>query len=149
MERVKNLRSAIVPGLISGGIDEAERARRWRHLTDCYYAQQFSQYPRRYLTPESPPEHLLETVQALWEDLTDEYPVLGPWRLVLEVGPAIDVAPERVRTDSDPLLKQLQKTLQAMLEREIEEHQPAGREQRHDRRRTATPRSLESSLSES
>ena len=42
--RVKNLRSAILPDMVRGNVDDAERSRRWRQLADVYLAQQVSAY---------------------------------------------------------------------------------------------------------
>ncbi len=87
--RVKRLRSAIFPDILKGELDEPEKERRWRQLAMCYYAQALSLYPSDYITPDSPPEHLLETVERFEEDLTDVARVHRPMRAVIEVCPAL------------------------------------------------------------
>jgi predicted ABC-type transport system involved in lysophospholipase L1 biosynthesis ATPase subunit len=47
--RVKRLRSAILPDMIKGDLDEAEKARRWRLLEDADLAQQLYHYPPNYV----------------------------------------------------------------------------------------------------
>ncbi len=97
--RVKNLRTAILPDMIDGDLTEDERARRWRQLTDCYYAQQMLHYTRDYISRENNvPERILETVERFEEDLTDEMRAHGPLHVVIQVGRAIEVSPQRDRT---------------------------------------------------
>ena len=113
--RVKALRIAIVPDLASGDLNETDRAKRWRHLEDCYLAQQLSLYPRGYLE-NATPERLLETVERFDEDLTDDARIHRPMRAVVEVGEAIPVSAQRERgTDGDPLMETVRTRLEAML----------------------------------
>lgn len=113
--RVKAIRIAIVPELAAGDLDEAERAKRWKHLGDCYLAQQLSLYPRGYLD-ESTPERLLETVERFDEDLTDNARIHRPMRAVVEVGEAIPVSAQRERgTGGDPLMDQVRTSIETML----------------------------------
>jgi 1-acyl-sn-glycerol-3-phosphate acyltransferase len=113
--RVKAIRIAIVPELAAGDLDEAERAKRWKQLADCYLAQQLSLYPRGYLD-ESTPERLLETVERFDEDLTDEARIHRPMRVVVEVGEAIPVSAQRERgAGGDPLMDQVRASIEAML----------------------------------
>ena len=113
--RVKALRIAIVPELATGDLAEDERARRWRHLEDCYVAQQLSLYPRGYLD-DATPERLLETVERFDEDLTDDARIHRPMRVVVEVGDAIPVSAQRERgADGDPLMETLRTSLETML----------------------------------
>jgi 1-acyl-sn-glycerol-3-phosphate acyltransferase len=113
--RVKSLRAAILPQMVNGEIDEAERARRWRQLGDLYLAQQLFLYPPEYF--DSPPtrEQLLETVERFEEDLTDVARIHRPFQVVVEVGEAIDVGTTRQRGESDPLMAQLNDALKDML----------------------------------
>ena len=114
--RVKNLRFAILPEMVSGEITEAERARRWRQLADIYLAQQLSFYPPEYFSPEPTPERLLETVERFEENLTDKDPVHHPIRAVVEVGEAIEVSPVRERgAETDPVMAQIRTQLETML----------------------------------
>jgi 1-acyl-sn-glycerol-3-phosphate acyltransferase len=114
--RVKSLRSMILPQMVNGGIDEEERARRWRQLAELYLAQQLFLYPPEYF--DSPPtrEQLLETVERFEEDLTDVARIHRPFEVVVEIGEAIEVGPTRQRgVESDPVMVQLGDALQSML----------------------------------
>jgi 1-acyl-sn-glycerol-3-phosphate acyltransferase len=116
VERIKRVRSAIVPDLATGQIDEAERARRWMHLQDTYLAQQLISYPPCYIDEKASPERLLETVERFEEDLTDVARIHRPLRVVIQVGQAIPVSPTREKgSGDDPLLKQLAERLGGMI----------------------------------
>ncbi len=113
--RVKSLRIAIVPELAVGDLPEAERARRWRQLEDCYLAQQLALYPRGYLD-QATPERLLETVERFDEDLTDDARIHAPMRAIVEVGEAIPVSVQRERgTAGDPLMEAVRTRIEALL----------------------------------
>ena len=113
--RVKSLRIAVVPELAAGELPEAERARRWRQLEDCYLAQQLSLYPRGYLD-DATPERLLETVERFDEDLTDDARIHRPIRAIVEVGEALPVAAQRERgAAGDPLMDAVRTRIEAML----------------------------------
>lgn len=114
--RVKTLRSAILPGMVNGEATCEERDRRWRQLSDLYLAQQLSCYPRGYLGLDSPPERFVETVERFEEDLTDVAGVYGPFRVLIQVGEAIEVSPARERGATvDPLLQELAVRLRSMI----------------------------------
>jgi len=116
IERIKRLRWAIVPDLVTGGISEAERARRWQHLADTYLAQQLVSYPPCYIDEKATPERLLETVERFEEDLTDVARIHRPLRVVMQVGPALPVSPIREKgPGKDRLLKQLEEQLNGMI----------------------------------
>lgn len=116
IERVKRLRGAIVPALVTGELSPADRDRRWRQLADCYFAQQLACYPVGYLDGRPTVGRILETVERYEEDLTDVARVHRPLRVVMDVGGAIEVSPERQRGgDGDPLMTQLRERLSAML----------------------------------
>lgn len=119
--RVKNLRTALLPEMVSGELDEAERTRRWRQLADIYLAQQLFFYPPGYFTPAPTPERLLETVERFEEDLTDQAPLNRPIRAVVEVGEAIEVPPTRERgLETDPVMARIRTDLESMLARLVE-----------------------------
>jgi 1-acyl-sn-glycerol-3-phosphate acyltransferase len=123
--RVKKLRMAILPDLISGEIDEAERARRWRELADLYLAQQLSCYPPDYIRSRPTPERLLETVERFEEDLTDRTRIHRPLHAIIEVGEALPVSPARERGGGpDPLMEKIRCQMEAMLERSGRETTP-------------------------
>jgi len=114
--RVKNLRTALLPEMVTGELNEAERARRWRQLADIYLAQQLFFYPPGYFSPQPTPERLLETVERFEEDLTDEAPINRPIRAVVEVGEAIEVSPTRERgVETDPVMVRIRAELESML----------------------------------
>jgi 1-acyl-sn-glycerol-3-phosphate acyltransferase len=116
LARVKALRTAILPDMVAEKVDEAERRRRWRHLEDVYLAQQLSNYPPEYFTPEPTAEQLLETVERFEEDLTDNVRVHRPVHAVVEVGEAIEVSPGRDRgAQGDSLMVQVRHQLETML----------------------------------
>ncbi len=116
MNRVKRLRTAILPDMVSGDLTEPERADRWRQLADLYLVQQLYCYPGDYI--ESPtPERILETVERYEEDLTDAARPHFPLRVVITVGDAIEVSPTRDRSgDGDPLTSAIREKMAAMLE---------------------------------
>lgn len=123
--RVKNLRTALLPEMVSGELDEAERTRRWRQLADIYLAQQLFFYPPGYFTPEPTRERLLETVERFEEDLTDQAPLNRPIRAVVEVGEAIEVPPTRERgVETDPVMARIRTELESMLARLVERRHP-------------------------
>ena len=125
--RVKALRSAILPGMVSGEITAEERARRWRLLADLYLAQQLSFYPPDYFSAPPTPEQLLETVERFEEDLTDTARVQRPIHVRIEVGEAIEVGPSRERgVESDPVMARVRSELDTMLLRLKEDPPGAG-----------------------
>ena len=117
VERVKLLRSAIVPGLMSEALSQVERERRWLQLADIYLAQQLACYPADYLAGHPTPERILETVDRFEEDLTDVARIHRPLRVVLQVGEALEVSAARERGGGeDPLMVQLDQRLRGMIQ---------------------------------
>ena len=115
--RIKALRMKIVPDLVSGDIAEKERERRWSQLADLYLSQQVYSYPPDYLREPISADCLLETVERYEEDLNDIVRVHGKLHAIIDVGDAIEVAPERDRASkSDPVMDQLESNLQSMLD---------------------------------
>jgi 1-acyl-sn-glycerol-3-phosphate acyltransferase len=122
--RVKRLRSAILPEVIKGELDEAELARRWRQLADVYLAQQLWLYPPDYVRSNPSAERLLETVERFEEDLTDKVRVHGPMSATVTVGEAIEVSPQReARGSADPLLVKIEEQLRQMLGLDAPKHE--------------------------
>lgn len=117
VQRVKLLRTAILPDMVAGELPESEQQRRWRQLETIYIAQQIAFYPAGYITQSQPsPERILEIVEKFEEDLTDTCRIHTPIRAVVEVGEAIEVSPERQRgTDGDTLMNTLRQRLETML----------------------------------
>jgi len=117
VERVKLLRTAILPDLVAGELPEAEQARRWRQLEDVYLAQQLHNYPANYFSPAPTPERLLETVERFEEDLTDNVRIHRPIRAVVAIGEAIEVSVTREKSvEGDPLMAEIRRQLETMLE---------------------------------
>jgi 1-acyl-sn-glycerol-3-phosphate acyltransferase len=124
VSRVKTLRAAILPDMISGQTTEEERAKRWRQLLDCYLAQQASFYPPNYFNSPPTPEQMLETAERFEEDLTDQARAHRPLRAAVAVGPAIEVNPARQRgAEVDPLMAEVRSRLETMLT-ELKEKRP-------------------------
>lgn len=114
--RVKNIRGAILPDLVGQDISEDERQRRWKQLADVYLAQQLWFYPREYLQKDARPERLLETIERIEEDLTDEARIVRPWHLSMEFAEAIEVSPKRDRSaNGDNLMNQIADSLKQMV----------------------------------
>ena len=116
--RVKALRIKILPDMLEGNVDDAERERRWEHLADLYLAQQISLYPPDYLEAYPSVDRLLETIERFEEDLTDTVTVHGSLKAIIDVGEAIEVSTERDRrAEVDPLMTQIEESLQKMLDK--------------------------------
>jgi hypothetical protein len=114
--RVKRLRAAILPDMIKGELDEAEKARRWRLLEDADLAQQLYHYPPDYITENGPKGRIIETVERFEEDLTGKITVHGPVEAKVTIGDAIEVSTGReARGESDPLMTAIEHHLRAML----------------------------------
>ena len=122
--RVKRLRIAILPEMIDGEIDERERDRRWLQLDDLYLAQQIACFPTDYLAGSAVVERYLETVERFEEDLTGSARPHPPMSVVAQVGPALEVSPERSpKGQPDLLLETLERQLKEMIKDLTEEAQ--------------------------
>lgn len=116
--RVKTLRTKILPEMIAGTLSEEERQRRWDQLADIYLSQQVASYPPDYLQNNPTIDRMLETVERYEEDLTDQVTPHPSLHAILEVGEPIEVSTKRVRgVESDPLIVDIETTLQSMLNR--------------------------------
>jgi hypothetical protein len=114
--RVRNLRARILPEMVAGRVDAVERARRWQQLADIYLAQQLATYPPGYLVHPTV-DRVLEIVEKFEEDITDKARLHGQLKVVLDVGEPIAVTPERDRRAVvDPLMVQIQQSLQGMMD---------------------------------
>jgi 1-acyl-sn-glycerol-3-phosphate acyltransferase len=114
--RVKRLRSSILPDMIKGDLDEAEKARRWRQLEDADLAQQLYHYPPNYVGDGAAKNRMIETVERFEEDLTGKVTVHGPVNAKVTVGDAIEVSTAReARGEADPLMAGIEDQLRAML----------------------------------
>ncbi|MFN9720121.1 MAG: lysophospholipid acyltransferase family protein [Planctomycetota bacterium] len=119
VSRVKDLRSAILPTLLKEQLSPEEYRRRWRQLTDCYYAQTLSMYPDNYLTEDVrgtvTPERIAETVHRLEEDLTDQVNPLPMWHVKFRIGEPLLVDPGRKPRGPDPLMQTLRARMLELL----------------------------------
>jgi hypothetical protein len=115
--RVKRLRTAILPDMVKGEIDEPERQRRWKQLADLYLVNQLAHYPPDYIGANPTPERILETIERFEEDLTDKVRVHGPLSVTVTAGEAIEVNPQREGRGAggDPLLEQIEHQWRQML----------------------------------
>jgi 1-acyl-sn-glycerol-3-phosphate acyltransferase len=122
--RVRNLRAKLLPDMVAGRISADERARRWQQLAEIYLAQQLATYPPGYLVRPTV-DRVLEIVEKYEEDITDKARLHGDLKVVLNVGDAIEVSAERDRHAAvDPLMVQIQQSLQAMIDQLAEESPP-------------------------
>jgi 1-acyl-sn-glycerol-3-phosphate acyltransferase len=116
--RVKALRMKLLPDMVEGRVDAAERQRRWKALAEIYLAQQIAAYPPDYLSSRPSVDRMLEIVEKYDEDLTDVTHPHAPTKVVIEIDEAIEVSPERDRGAAvDPLMAKLEQRLQGMLDR--------------------------------
>lgn len=125
MERIKALRTAIFPDLLDESVSEADKAARWRQLTDLYLVQQLHCYPGNYLEGSTAPERLLETVERFEEDLTDVARPHAPMRAVVMIGEAIEVSPERQRgVPADPITLAIRQQLESLMAQSLNHRKP-------------------------
>ena len=114
--RVKSIRTAILPLLTDPKTDDRTKHRLRRELHAAFIAQQVHFcYPRGYLTPDSPPERLIETVQRFDEDLNDSAAGVGRWRVHVNIGAAIPVTPDRPRGTADPLIGEVDRGIRGLI----------------------------------
>ena len=115
VKRGKDLRTAILKGMVSGEIDDEERDRRWRQFRALELAQKISLYPRGYLSEDAPADRFLETVERLEEDFTGKARRYSPRSVTLTVCDPLEVSAEKDTPDSVPLMDQLEERLEETL----------------------------------
>lgn len=122
--RVKQLRAIIVPHLFKAQKGSAEHTEIWTDLRDIYLAQQIASHPSDYL--DQPTDtRVLETIERIEEELYDRATVHRPLHVILEVGEAITVDPEKPSKGvCDPLMEAIAGSLRAMLSRLAKESRP-------------------------
>ena len=85
-------------------------------------------------------DRVLEIVEKYEEDMTDKARLHGDLKVVLDIGEAIEVSPERDRhAVVDPLMVQIQQSLQAMIDVLAEESPVLKRSPRRQLRRGKQP----------
>lgn len=102
--RVKSLRPIIVPDLAKGILNEEEAAGRRQDLFDLNLVQQLCYYPIDYLagtTGKVTRERIIETLERLEEDLTDQITMPRRFKLVIDVLDAVEVPAEKLPRDAD------------------------------------------------
>lgn len=117
--RVKDLRIAILIDMVDNKVDDRERARRWRHLTDLYYAQCMSLHVEGYLNPScSRYNHrLFEIVERLEEELTDKVTIHQDLKVDIRIGAALTVDPKARKVNGEtPLMSNLRENMLNLLE---------------------------------
>ncbi len=123
--RVRNLRQKILPDMVAGRVDKVERTRRWKQLADIYLAQQLSCYPPDYLAQNPSVDRVLEIIEKFEEDMFDKARRHGHLKVILQIAPAIEVSPERVRgAPIDPLMVEIEESLQSMIDALAKESPP-------------------------
>ncbi|MCA9064925.1 MAG: 1-acyl-sn-glycerol-3-phosphate acyltransferase [Planctomycetaceae bacterium] len=118
--RVKDLRTAILSRLLKKDVDQAERDRWWRQLTDAYYVQCLSLYPSDYLVHGAngkvTDERIVETVHRLEEDMTDSTTIHPEWRAEFRIGQPMTIDPDQKRSrDGDTLMNDLRQRMLDLL----------------------------------
>ncbi len=131
IQRVKDLRSAILHELMDPQTTSEQRADGRRALIDCYYAQALSLYPEDYLDQNLrgvvTPERVAETVHRMEEDLTDSITLQPEWRVHFYFGSPIQVTSgsAQPRAQDDPIMTQLRAELLQQLQ--VQDYWPAQR----------------------
>ncbi len=133
VNRVKELRKAIVPDMIEGDDGDGEEVkltqleldRRWRQLEDMELAQALSLFPRDYIASNPTVDRILETVERMAENLTGEAQSHSPMKAIIQVGEPFRTSGKRDRNvDGDPVLSHIEQNLTEMLAALSSESQP-------------------------
>ncbi len=113
-DRVKGLRTVLLKELVNGDLDAQGREYRWKQLRDCTFALHLGSYPADYLAEEPCAERLLETIERFEHDFkfVNRF---RPHRVVMEIGDAIEVPPQRDR-GGPKLIEQIEMALSAQIE---------------------------------
>jgi hypothetical protein len=101
--------------MINGELPPQEREARWRDLADIYLAGQLVCYPTNYVRSKPTLDRLTETVERLEEDLTDKARIHGRWRVIMQIGEAIEISPSQ-NGSAERLTEMLQAKSQAMID---------------------------------
>ena len=126
--RVRDLRRAILPGLIEGDLADEARAEREAQLEDVHLAQRLDLYPTQYVRSKPTVDRILETAHKFFENVTGKEPPHRPTTAVVQVGEPIDTATLPLRKDGeDALLSEVDRQLKGMLST-LEEESPIYRE---------------------
>jgi len=122
-ERVKVLRTVLLRDLVEGNLDSETHKQRWRQLCDCMLVLRLRSFPADYLRENPCVERLLETVERFENDIDNTIPK-RPYRVVIEVGDALPVSPQRYRKGPG-IVKKIEASLNEILSRlAVECNQP-------------------------
>ena len=113
--RMKQLRGAILSGLIAGNLSEAGSARRWRQLADIDIAERWYRHPPTHLVSCATTEQLIETVERIEEMMLGRARIHRAMRAVIHVGEAIEVGGATGRGGGAGLLEQIRGKMQLLL----------------------------------
>jgi len=113
-DRVKVLRTVLLKELVEGDPDTNRREHCWKQLRDCTFALHLGSYPADYLAEEPCAERLLETVERFEHDFKF-VDCFRPHRVVMEIGDAIKVPPQRDR-EGPKLIEQIEAALSTQIE---------------------------------
>ncbi len=108
--RIKAIRSRIVPELLAATEAAVTRRHLWDQLSRIYLAQQIASYSLDYLQAPSTEARLLETVEQIYEDLTDQQFPVRPLKVIIRIDEAIVVPASRGRGEDKFDLMQLLRT---------------------------------------
>jgi Acyltransferase len=116
--RVRRLRSAIYPQL-QATLAAKAKERLYHTIDGIEFAQDLYSYPDRYLftTPVTDTQ-ILETLERMQEGFIGKSANPGPLQVIIEIGEAIAVRPDRPpRAAVDPLMRGIETSLSEMLGR--------------------------------
>lgn len=117
--RIKDLRIAILADMVTDDVDDKERKRRWKHLTDLYYAQCMSLHVEGYLNKSCDRYHhrLFEIVERLEEELTDQVTIHPGLTVDISIGEALTVDPKARKVNGEtPLMSNLRENMLNLLQ---------------------------------
>lgn len=131
LPRIKQLRTKLVPLLRDPNATEIQRKLIWNQLADIYISQQIESYPVGYLD-EPTNTRILETVERFDEDLHDQARIHRPFHVILEIGePIVAETAKPPKNEPDPLMNELQRRIQQMLDRLSGEAEPFQRSEKN------------------
>ena len=113
--RVKNLRAAILPKMSKSDPGSNEADILWHQIRVTNMALRMARYLPDYVRSKPCAERVMETVEGFEEDLTGSIRVNRPYRIVIEIGEAIEVPPVKNR-ENPGLMDKIEKQLAGMIE---------------------------------
>ncbi|MFY7818151.1 MAG: lysophospholipid acyltransferase family protein [Akkermansiaceae bacterium] len=114
--RVKNLRKALLPALVSGELTQSEQERRWKMLFDLELAQKAYHFPPDYIAQDPTIERMIETIERYEEVLGRKPTMHRPMKAILTVGKSIEVSARRSSGEENSLMNALINRMQDLLQ---------------------------------